>query len=261
MEKAGQVAVVTGGSSGIGFELARELLGRGFDVLIVAEDDGVRRASRELGPRANFLQVDLATYDGVERLYAHLKGMGRPVDVLAINAGVGTGGAFVGDTKLQDELNVIALNVTSAVHLMKHVASDMVARGQGKILLTSSVVANFPGPFNAVYAASKAFIHSFAEGLRNELEGSGVTVTALMPGATDTDFFERANMMDTKVGQMHKDDPQLVAQQGVAALLDGKDSIVAGAVKNKMQVLAARMLPDTAKAAMQRKLTEPQKSH
>ncbi|MEZ0315010.1 MAG: SDR family NAD(P)-dependent oxidoreductase [Myxococcota bacterium] len=257
----GQVAVVTGGSSGIGFELARELLARGFDVLIVAEDDGVRRAARELGPRANALQVDLASYRGVERLYAHMKGMGRPIDVVAINAGVGTGGAFAGDTKLEDELNIINLNVMSTVHLAKRVVPDMVARCRGRILLTSSLAANFPGPFFAVYAASKAFIQSFAEGLRNELEGTGVTVTAMMPGATDTEFFERANMLETKVGQGQKDDPALVAQQGVDALLEGKDSIVCGALRNKMQAIAARVLPDATKAAMQRKQTEPHRPH
>ncbi len=258
---AGQVAVVTGGSSGIGFELARELLSRGFEVLIVAEDDGVRRAARELGPRANALQVDLASYQGVERLYAHMKGIGRPIDVVAINAGVGAGGAFVGDTKLEDELNIISLNVTSAVHLAKRVVPDMVARGRGRILLTSSLAANFPGPFFAVYAASKAFIQSFAEGLRNELEGTGVSITAMMPGATDTEFFERANMVETRVGQGEKDDPALVAQQGIDALLEGKDSVICGALKNKMQAIAARVLPDATKAAMQRKQTEPQKHH
>jgi short-subunit dehydrogenase len=145
--------------------------------------------------------------------------------------------------------------VTSAVHLTKRVAKDMVARKQGRILFTSSIAAAAPGPFEAVYAASKAFLFSFSEALRNELQDTGVTVTAFMPGATETNFFQRAGMDDTKVGQSEKDDPAEVAREGVEALLAGKDRVVAGSFKNKLFAAAGRMMPETA-AGMHRRQAE-----
>ena len=199
-------AVVTGASSGIGLELAKQFAQHGFDLLIAAEDDGIESAAEELrslGAQVDSVRVDLATYDGVEQLYARLSGSGRPLDAIAINAGVGVGGAFA-DNDLSDELNLIALNVTSVVHLAKRVVRDMIARNEGRILFTASIVAESPAPFEAVYAASKAFVLSFAEGLRNELKDTGITITALQPGATDTNFFHRAGMDDTKVAASKK---------------------------------------------------------
>lgn len=203
------------------------------------------------------MQADLATYDGVETLYNKIKVINRPVEAIAINAGVGVGGEFARETDLTDELNLINLNVVSSVHLAKRVVKDMVNRGKGRILFTSSIAALMPGSFEAVYAASKAFIHSFSEGLRNELKDTGVTVTALMPGPTDTNFFHRAGMDDTKVGASEKDDPAVVAKQGFEALMKGKDHIIAGSLKTKIQGAVSKVLPDTVNAEQHRKLTEP----
>jgi len=252
-------AVVTGASAGIGYELAKQFALNDFDVLIAAEDDGIRRAARELeslGCSVEALQVDLATYDGVEQLYSEIKSKQRPVDAIAINAGVGVNGDFARETDLQAELNLINLNVVSPVHLAKRVVKDMVDRKQGRILFTSSVVATMPATFTAVYGASKAFL-SFSEAIRNELQDTGVTVTALMPGPTETDFFHRAGMEDTKVGASKKDDPAEVAKEGFEALMAGKDKVVAGSFTNKLQTLAANVLPETVTAEMHRKQAEP----
>jgi short-subunit dehydrogenase len=254
------LAVVTGASSGIGYALAEELAGRGYDLVVAAEDGAITDAAARLagtGTTVEPVQVDLADYDGVERLYAAVGSTGRPVDVLALNAGVGASGDFTRDNPLGVELNLLKLNVLSPVHLAKRVLPGMVERGQGRVLVTSSIAATQPGPFEATYAASKAFLLSFAEAIRNELKDTGVTVTALMPGPTDTDFFERAGMEDTKLGQSKKDDPADVARDGVEALLAGKDRVVAGSVRNKVQTAAARVMPERAKAAAHRSMSEP----
>lgn len=254
------LAVVTGASSGIGFELAKELTNRGFDLVIAAEDERISQAATQLQQNGNTVtpvQVDLADYDGVEKFYNELKSTGRPLDVVAINAGIGVGGDFARETDLRAELNLINLNVTSSVHLAKRVLQDMVERKQGRILFTSSIAAAAPGPFEAVYAASKAFLFSFSEALRNELKDSGVTVTALMPGPTETNFFHRAGMDDTKVGQSEKDDAAQVAQEGIEALMAGEGYVVAGSFKNKLFAAAGRVAPESA-AQMHRKQAERQ---
>jgi uncharacterized protein len=179
------------------------------------------------------------------------------VDAIAINAGVGVGGDFARETDLKDELNLINLNVVSTVHLAKRIVKDMVANGKGRILFTSSIAALMPAPFEAVYAASKAFVHSFAEGIRNELKDTGVTVTSLMPGPTDTNFFDRAGMDDTKVAQDKKDDPSEVAKQGFEALMAGKDSVIAGSLKTKIMGMGSRFMPETVSAELHRQLSEP----
>lgn len=253
------LAVVTGASNGIGYELAKQFAQNGFDLLVTATGTSINEVVgdfKKLGAKVDTVQADLATYDGVETLYNQIQATGRPVDAIAINAGVGVGGPFT-ETDLQQELNLINLNVVSSVHLAKRVVKDMVERGNGKILFTSSIAAIMPGPFEAVYAASKAFVHSFAEGLRNELKDTGVTVTALMPGPTDTNFFHRAGMDDTKVGASKKDDPALVAKQGFEALMADKDDIVAGSLKTKIQGNISKVLPDTVNAEQHRQLTEP----
>ncbi|QSQ22548.1 SDR family NAD(P)-dependent oxidoreductase [Pyxidicoccus parkwayensis] len=260
------LALVTGASSGIGLELARQFVQNGFDLLIAAEDAGIQQARTELstdGARVEALQVDLATYDGVEQLYAKVRDSGRPVDALAVNAGVGVGGDFARETDLKAELNLIQLNITSSVHLTKRVVKDMVARGEGRILITSSIAAVLPAPLEAVYGASKAFLQSFAEALRNELKDAGISVTSLMPGPTETNFFHRAGMDDTRVGQQEKDDPAQVAKEGFEALMAGKDKVVAGSLTNKMMAASTRVLPDAAKTAMHRHMSEkdPKASH
>lgn len=253
------LAVVTGASSGIGFELAKQFAQHDFDLVIAAENAGIADAARELsalGAHVTPVQADLSTADGVETLYGTVTATGRPVDAAAINAGIGVGGPFA-DTDLDDDLRLIDLNVRSAVHLAKLVVRDMAGRRAGRVLFTSSIAATQPGAFQATYNASKAFLLSFSEALRSELKDSGVTVTALMPGPTETDFFERADLTDTKLGQSKKDDPALVAKHGFEALMDGKDHVVAGSVKNNVMAGASKVLPETAKAAMHRKMAEP----
>jgi short-subunit dehydrogenase len=188
---------------------------------------------------------------------SNLRRTWRPVDALALNAGIGAGGAFATDTALEDELKLIDLNVRSTVHLCKLVVADMVERDAGRILFTSSIAATMPGPFQAVYNASKSFVQSFALALRNELKDTDVVVTSLMPGPTETEFFERAGMEDTEVGAGEKDDPAEVARQGYDALMANEEKVVAGAFKNKAQVAAGRLLPDGLKAEKHREMAEP----
>jgi uncharacterized protein len=254
------LALVTGASSGIGLELARVFAENGFDLLVNAEDAGIGVAAEAIAAESSAavrsVRADLSTREGVEELVAAVTATGRPLDALALNAGVANGGAFL-DTPLEDDLRVIGLDVVSVVHLSKRLLPAMVARGAGRVLVTSSVASLMPGPYYATYAASKAFVQSFAEAIRNELKDTGVTVTSLMPGPTDTNFFDRADMLDTKVGADEKDDPAQVAAQGFAALVDGDDHVVAGARKNKLQAAAARLIPDTVKAERHRKMAEP----
>jgi short-subunit dehydrogenase len=247
------LAVVTGASSGIGYELAKQFANHGFDLVIAAEDADIQKVGTELAAEA--VQVDLATDDGVDELYERIKG--RKVDALALNAGIGAGGAFATDTALQDELKLIDLNVRSTVHLAKHVVKDMVARDEGRILFTSSIASTMPGAFQAVYNASKSFVQSFAIALRNELKDTNVTVTSLMPGPTETEFFERADMLDTKVGAGDKDDPADVARDGFEALMAGKERVESASLSTKLQGRGSRLLPDSAKAEMHRKMAEP----
>lgn len=254
------LAVVTGASSGIGLELAKVFVEHGFDLVVAAENDVVHDVARALaagGARVDPVRADLATFEGNEDLVAVVEGVGRPVDALAVNAGVGVGGDFVDDSDLRTHLRVVDLNIGSAVHLAKRLVPAMVERGAGRVLFTSSVAATAPGPFHSVYAASKAFLASFSQALREELRDSGVTVTALMPGPTDTDFFRRAGMTDTKVATGPKDDPADVARAGFKALMDGDDHVVAGSLRNKAQAAAGRVLPDPVKARATRLMTEP----
>jgi short-subunit dehydrogenase len=258
------LAVVTGASSGIGYHLAREFAEHDYDLLICAEDGELDQAATDLraaGAAVEALQVDLATDGGVDELYARIKADGRPVAALALNAGIGAGGAFAGPdadrTELEQELQLVDLNVRSTVHLAKHVITDMVANDDGRVLFTSSIAATMPGSFQAVYNASKSFVQSFALALRNELKDTNVTVTSLMPGPTDTEFFERADMLDTKVGDGDKDDPADVARDGFEALMAGKERVVSASPATKAQGRFSRVLPDGAKAELHRKMAEP----
>lgn len=253
-------AVVTGASSGIDYALAAQFVEHGFDVLAVAEDPGITDAAQRLsnGQKVEALQADLATYDGVETLYQRIQSTGRPIDAIAINAGVGVAGPFE-KTDLRAHMNLLNLNVILPVHLTKRVLDDMIRRHQGRILFTSSIAATMPGPFESTYNASKAFLKSFAEAIREELKDTGVTVTTLMPGPTDTKFFDRSGLTEqrTKLAHGKKDDAAEVAREGFEAMMAGKDHVVAGSFLNKLESAVAHVLPDKTMASIHRKQTEP----
>jgi short-subunit dehydrogenase len=253
-----KLAVVTGASSGIGLELARQCAQNGFDLVVCAEDAGIHRVAAAIAGSGTVqaVQTDLRTRDGCRTLASAVTATRRPVDALLLNAGVGVGGHFI-ETELDDELDMIALNCNHTVHVAKLLVPAMVKVGHGKVLITGSVVSTAPSPYQAVYGATKAFVMSFGEALRTELLGTGVTVTVLQPGATETNFFERADMVDTKVGQAEKDDPALVARRGFEAMMDGKDSVLGGSFMSRMQGLANEILPETVKAKQVAKTTEP----
>jgi short-subunit dehydrogenase len=254
------LALVTGASTGIGLELARQFADHDFDLVIAAHDDELDAAQRDLqarGAAVEAVRADLATDAGVQALWRAVQATGRPLAAAALNAGRGAGGAFAGGTDLADELEIVDLNVRGTVHLAKHVTTDMAARGEGRILFTSSIASTMPGTYQAVYNASKSFVQSLALALREELADTGVTVTSLMPGPTDTEFFERADMLDTKVGAGDKDDPADVARDGFEALMAGDERVVSHSMKTKLQGRASRILPDSAKAKMHGGMAEP----
>jgi uncharacterized protein len=254
------LAVVTGASSGIGLELAKQLAAARHDLVVCAEDVMLRPVAEGLsrgGVLVEEVVADLSTDAGVDELWRRIAALGRPVDVLVLNAGVGEGGAFVADTDLDAEMQVIDLDVRGTVRLAKHVLPTMAALGRGRVMFVSSIAATQPGAFHAVHNASKAFVQSFAVAIREELRDTGVTVTALMPGPTDTAFFERAGLEDTRVGQGPKDDPAQVAEQGFKALMAGEEQVVAGSLTTKLMGRSGRFLPDGLKATLHRAQAEP----
>ncbi|TDC93460.1 SDR family NAD(P)-dependent oxidoreductase [Saccharopolyspora aridisoli] len=260
MDTRTPLALVTGASTGIGRELARCLAQDGHDLLLTAENSQVHDTAREMeriGASVETVQVDLTERGGVEELAGRARSTGRPIDALVLNAGVGSGGSFAGDTTLDDQLRVVDLNVRSTVHLAKLLVPGMVERGHGRVLFTSSIAATAPGPYLSVYNASKAFVQSFAQALREELRGTGVTVTSLLPGPTDTEFFHRARMLDTRIGAGPKDSAVTVARQGYAAMVAGRDSVVAGSRSNLVQVAISRVVPERLMAAVHRRMSAP----
>lgn len=251
------LSVVTGASSGIGYELARLCAQDGFDVIIAADRPELAEAAQALeafGGRVQQLRVDLSTIEGVDRLLALIGD--RPVDQLMANAGHGLGHAFL-EQDLADWRHVVDTNITGTIYLAQAVARRMVDRGQGRVFFTGSIAGLMPGTFQAVYNGTKAFIDSFGWALRHELKDTGVSVTTLMPGPTDTDFFDRADMLDTKVAQGDKDDPADVARIGYEAMKRGEGDVVAG-WKNKLQAAMAAVTPEGLKAEQHRKMAEPQ---
>jgi short-subunit dehydrogenase len=250
------LAIVTGASSGIGYELAKCCAQNGYDLLVAADEPAINDAAqafRQLGASAEAVQADLATTGGVDKLYAAAKG--RPVEALLANAGRGLGKGFL-DQDFNDVRRVIDTNITGTVYLIHKVGRDMRARGRGRILITGSIAGFMPGTYQAVYNASKAFLDSFSFALRHELKDTGVTVTCLMPGATETDFFERADMLDTKIGTAKKDAAADVAKTGFDAMMQGKGDVVTG-WHNKLQTAIASVTPSDILAEQHRKMAEP----
>ena len=255
-DTAKTLAIVTGASTGIGYELAKLCAQNGYDLLIAADQAAIHDAARDfqaLGVGVEAIETDLATLEGVDKLYAAVKG--RPVGALLANAGHGLGHAFL-DQDFTQVRHVIDTNITGTLYLIQKVGRDMRARNEGRILITGSIAGFMPGTFQAVYNGTKAFIDSFSFALRNELKDTDVTVTCLMPGATETEFFERAGMEDTQVGQDQKDDPAFVAKVGFDAMMNGEGDVVSG-WKNKLTTILANVTPAGMLAEQHRKMAEP----
>ena len=255
------LAVVTGASNGIGLELARVLAHEGYDLIVAAEGDRLEGAANDLavrGSNVTSVTANLATKEGVDKLWDVCQQAGVPIDIACINAGVGVGGQFV-DTDLAEELNIVNLNCGHTVHFAKHVVKQMVQRGAGRILFTASIAGEMVAPREAVYAASKAFVLSFAHSLRYELKDTGVSVTALQPGPTDTDFFHRAGMDDTQAGTEGKKESSAadVARQGYDALMAGDDHVYAASFKTKLEGAVANFVPGVLKAKMHDDMAKP----
>jgi short-subunit dehydrogenase len=258
MSASRQFAIVTGSSTGIGLELAKCCARNGFDLLIAADEPEIEIAAtevRSLGASVRTVQADLSTTEAVDKLYDASKQIGRPVDALLANAGRGLGRAFL-DQDFKQARRVIDTNITGTVYLIHRVGNDMRRRNAGRILITGSIAGFTPGTFQAVYNASKAFLDSFSFALREELRDTRVTVTCLMPGATETKFFERADMMDTNVGTTKKDNPADVAKVGFDAMMRGDGDVVTG-FKNKIQSAVASITPAAMLAKQHRKMAEP----
>jgi uncharacterized protein len=255
------LAAVTGASSGIGLELARQFARHGHDLVVCADDIELAAAAQTFeadGATVRAVKLDLRTFEGVERFYEEVRAANVPLEAIAINAGVGVSGDFARETDLREELAMIQLNVASTVHLAKLAAADMVAEGRGRILITASIAGLMPAPLSAVYAATKAFDFSFAQSLHHELKGTGVSVTALIPGPTDTEFFARAGMEDTRSArEAEKNTPADVARQAYDALMAGKARVYgASSFATKLQAAVARFIPPTLTAELHRRNTE-----
>jgi short-subunit dehydrogenase len=258
MQNNRPLAVITGASSGIGFELAKLAATEGYDLVVAADEPEIHEAAQLLttnGAAVEAVEADLATLEGVDRLFEVIKNSGAPVEILIANAGRGLGHGFL-DQDFTKAKRVVDTNVTGTIYLVHKVGNAMRDANRGKILLTGSIAGFMPGTFQAVYNGTKSFINSFAFALRNELKETDVTVTCLMPGATETRFFERAEMLDTKVGQQEKDDAADVAKTGWAAMMRGDGDIVSG-IKNKIQSAIANVTPAAVLAEQHRSTAEP----
>jgi short-subunit dehydrogenase len=255
-QEARPLAVVTGASTGIGYELAKCCAEHGFDLVVVADEAKIHHAAKDLeaaGAKVEALEADLATLDGVDRLIETIGQ--RPVDALLANAGRGLGKGFL-DQHFEDVRRVVDTNVTGTIYLLQKIGRNMRTRGAGRILITGSIAGFIPGTYQAVYNATKAFLDSFSFALRAELKDTGITVTCLMPGATETDFFARADMLDTNVGQGKKDDPADVARTGFKAMMNGDGDVVTG-WHNKLQSAIANVIPASVLAEQHRKKAAP----
>ncbi|MBZ9605278.1 SDR family NAD(P)-dependent oxidoreductase [Phyllobacterium chamaecytisi] len=252
------LAVVTGASSGIGLELARIAVGEGYDLIIAADEPDIKRAAEKLrreGATVDAMTIDLADVAGVEKFCTFIADKGKPVDILLANAGHGLGQGFL-DQDLAEALHVVDTNITGTIALIHKIGNAMRQRGEGRILITGSIAGFIPGTYQAVHNGTKAFLNSFSFALREELEDTGVTVSCLMPGATDTRFFERAHMLDTAIGQSKKDDPADVARAGFDAMMGNEGDVVSG-WKNKLQSAIANITPSAMLAGQHAKTAAP----
>jgi len=252
------LAVITGASTGIGYELARCAARDGYDLVIAADESRIAQAAddlRQIGVAVEAVEADLSTVEGVDRLTERIEADGRSVDLLMANAGRGLGKGFL-DQDFAEARKVVETNITGTIYLVQQIGNHMRARGKGRILLTGSIAGFMPGSYQAVYNGTKAFINSFSFALREELKDSGISVSCLMPGATETEFFKRADLMDTSIGQAKKDDPAEVARIGYEAMLDGEGDVVSG-WKNKLQAAVANVTPASLLAHQHAKMAEP----
>lgn len=252
----GKLALVTGASTGIGFELAHIAAKEGYDLLVVADEPLIDAAAsdfRQYGTQITSVEADLATFEGNDRLIEAANG--RPIDILIANAGSGLGHAFL-DQEVEGWKRVIDTNVTGTSYLLHKVGRQMRERNEGKILIVGSIAGLMPGSYQAVYNATKAYLDSFSYALREELRDTKITVTVLMPGATETEFFERADMLDTKVGTQKKADPAKVARDGWDAMMSGAGHIVSG-WDNKLRAAISHIAPDSMLAKMHTGMAEP----
>ncbi|HVV27765.1 MAG TPA: SDR family NAD(P)-dependent oxidoreductase [Rhizomicrobium sp.] len=253
----GKFSIVTGASTGIGLELAKCCAQDGYDLLIAADEPEIEDAAAELRTLGKgvveALQADLSTTEGVDRLIAAAKG--RSVDHLIANAGRGLGKAFL-DQDWKDARFVLDTNVTGTIYLIHRIGNAMRSAGRGRILITGSIAGFMPGSYQAVYNGTKAFLDSFAYAIREELRDTGVTVTCLMPGPTETEFFERADMMDTKVGTEDKMSATDVARLGFEAMMAGEGQVITG-WRNKMQAAMSHVMPAEKLAEQHTKVAAP----
>ncbi|EJB02137.1 short-chain dehydrogenase of unknown substrate specificity [Rhizobium leguminosarum bv. trifolii WSM597] len=252
------LAVVTGASTGIGYELAKCAAQDGYDLIIAADEERIDLATanlKDFGTTVDAVEADLSTLEGVDRLVERITASGRSVDLLMANAGCGLGKGFL-DQNFGEARKVVDTNITGTIYLIHAIGNQMRSRGQGRILLTGSIAGFMPGSYQAVYNATKAFINSFSFALREELKESGVTVSCLMPGATETEFFKRAGLMNTAIGQAKKDDAGEVARIGYDAMMDGEGDVVSG-WKNKLQAAVANVTPASILAHQHSKMAEP----
>jgi len=257
IEKLSGLVVVTGASSGIGLELAKRAARDGVDLVLAADTDFAEATPQIEAAGAGSVETvlcDLATSEGIDALLAQIGD--RPVSCLIANAGQGGGAVTFLDQEWDEARKTIETNILGTIRLIQLVGRRMRERNEGRILVTGSIAGHLPGSYQLVYNSTKSFIDYFCEGLRNELKDTGVAITCLLPGATDTEFFERAHMENTKVGQAKKADPAKVAEDGYAAMLADDDQTVSG-LMNKMQVMFADILPDTLVAQLHRLQAQP----
>jgi len=253
--------LITGGTSGIGYELAKIFASNGHNLILVSRDEAdltiTRNELLDLGVDVLIISKDLFDKQSPFDLYKEVCEKGYDVDILVNNAGQGQYGEF-SETNIYRELSIIQLNISSLVVLTKLFLQDMIKKGKGRILNLSSVASKAPGPLNSVYHGTKAFVQSFTQAIATEVKDQGITITALLPGATDTDFFNKADMQQSKVVKDGKlEEAKTVAKEGYDALMRGDQMVVSGGLKNKMKIAMSNVLSDKAAAKKMHKESAP----